>query len=127
MAWLGRSMTQANVVGVPSALETLRSLRGDCNEHTTLFTALARSLGIPTRPVAGIVYSETIFEEGAFYYHAWPEVWLGDRWVPVDPTFGQFPADATHLGLIEGDLDKQMEIMGVIGRLKLKLISAGTP
>jgi len=125
--WLYGNIEKVPVASVPSATEVLRSMRGDCNEHTTLFTALARSLGIPTRPVAGIVYSETIFEEGAFYYHAWPEVWLGDRWVPVDPTFGQFPADATHLGLIEGDLDKQMEIMGVIGRLKLKLISAGTP
>jgi hypothetical protein len=125
--WLYSNIEKVPVASVPSATEVLRSMRGDCNEHTTLFTALARSLGIPTRPVAGIVYSETLFEEGAFYYHAWPEVWLGDRWVPVDPTFGQFPADATHIGLIEGDLDKQMEIMGVIGRLKLKLISTGSP
>jgi hypothetical protein len=125
--WLYGNIEKVPVASVPSATEVLKSMRGDCNEHTTLFTALARSLGIPTRPIAGIVYSETIFEEGAFYYHAWPEVWLGDYWVPVDPTFGQFPADATHLGLVEGDLDKQMEIMGVIGRLKLKLISAGRP
>ncbi len=125
--WTYGNLEKVPVASVPSALEVLQSLRGDCNEHTTLFTALARSLGIPTRPVAGIVYSETIFAEGAFYYHAWPEVWLGDGWVPVDPTFGQFPADATHLGLVVGDLDKQMEIMGVIGRINLSVVTAGTP
>ena len=27
---------------------------------------------------------------GSFYYHAWPEVWLGE-WVAVDPTLGQAP------------------------------------
>ena len=40
----------------------------------------------------------------------------------VDPTFGQFSADATHIKLAEGDLDRQVEIMGYVGRLKLKLI-----
>ena len=56
-----------------------------------------------------------------FYYHAWPEVQLGGPtdWVPVDPTFGQFPADATHLKVVNGDLDKQIEIMGMIGKVKL--------
>ena len=125
--WLYGNIEKVPVASIPSATEVLRSMRGDCNEHTTLFTALSRSLGIPTRPVAGIVYSESIFEDGAFYYHAWPEVWLGDTWVPVDPTFGQFPADATHVGLVEGELDKQMEIMGVIGRLKLTVLEAETP
>jgi hypothetical protein len=125
--WLYGNIEKVPVASVPSATEVLKSMRGDCNEHTTLFTALARSLGIPTRPVAGIVYSESIFEDGAFYYHAWPEVWLGEGWVPVDPTFGQFPADATHIGLVVGALDKQMEIMGVIGRLKLKLVTAESP
>ena len=97
-------------------------MRGDCNEHTTLYTALARSVGLPTRLAAGIVYSESIFADGAFYYHAWPEVWLGDRWFAVDPTFGQSPADATHLKLVEGELDKQAELMGVIGRLRLSVV-----
>ncbi|MBK9646094.1 MAG: hypothetical protein IPO67_13240 [Deltaproteobacteria bacterium] len=44
--------------------------------------------------------------------------------MPVDPTFGQFPADATHVKLVEGDLDRQIEIMGVMGRLGFRLIEA---
>ena len=42
----------------------------------------------------------------------------------MDPTFGQVPADATHIKLVEGDLDRQVEILGVIGKLKLELIEA---
>jgi hypothetical protein len=34
------------------------------------------------------------------------------------------PADATHIKLVEGDLDRQVEILGVIGRLELALIEA---
>ena len=52
---------------------------GDCNEHTVLFVALARALGLPARTAVGLVYLD-----GSFYYHAWPEVWLGE-WVAVDP------------------------------------------
>jgi transglutaminase-like putative cysteine protease len=65
-------------------------------------------------------------ENGGFYYHAWPEVYLGEsqKWVPVDPTFGQFPADASHVKLVEGDLDKQVEILGVMGRLGFKLVES---
>ena len=121
-SWVHDNVEKVPVAGVPSATEILRSMRGDCNEHTTLYTALARSVGLPTRLAAGIVYSESIFADGAFYYHAWPEVWLGDRWLAVDPTFGQAPADATHLKLVEGDLDKQTALMAVIGRLRLSVV-----
>ena len=122
--WVYQTLQKVPVAGVPNSLEILRSKRGDCNEHTTLFTAMARAVGIPTKMAAGIVYSEAIFDDGAFYYHAWPEVWLGEGWVPVDPTFGQFPADATHVKLVEGELDQQTELLGVIGRLALEVVEA---
>ena len=126
-SWVFANIKKVPVAGVPSALEVLASRRGDCNEHTPLYTALARSVGIPTRVAAGVVYSESIYADGAFYYHAWPEVWLGDGWVALDPTFGQFPADATHLKLVEGELDQQMELMAVIGRLSLSVVDASEP
>ena len=63
-------------VSLPSAREVLRTKVGDCNEHTALFVAMARSLGIPARIAVGLV-----FMHGAFYYHAWPEVYThGTRW-----------------------------------------------
>jgi len=124
--WVFDSVAKEPSVGVPNGLEVLYSKRGDCNEHTALFVSLARAAGIPTRIAAGIVFSERVGPQGQFYYHAWPEVQLGgpSDWVPVDPTFGQVPADATHIKLVEGDLDRQVEILGVIGKLKLELIEA---
>lgn len=106
-------------VSLPSALEVLRTKVGDCNEHTALYVALARSIGIPARINVGVVYVR-----GAFYYHAWPEVYIDEGnqrgvWLPVDPTFNQFPADATHLRLARGGLDQQAAILPMIGRVKM--------
>jgi hypothetical protein len=108
-------------VSLPSALEVLRTRVGDCNEHTVLFVAMARSLGIPARINVGVA-----FVRGAFYYHAWPEVWIDEGsgrglWLPVDPTFNQFPADATHLRLARGGLEKQTAIMPLIGRVNIQV------
>ena len=124
--WVFTEVAKEPSVGVPNGLEVLYSRRGDCNEHTALFVSLARAAGIPTRIAAGVVFSERVGPKGQFYYHAWPEVQLGGPtdWVAVDPTFGQLPADATHIKLVEGDLDRQVEILGVIGRLELELIEA---
>jgi transglutaminase-like putative cysteine protease len=109
-------------VSLPSALEVLRTRVGDCNEHTALYVAMARALEIPARIAVGLVSVR-----GAFYYHAWPEVYLGDAngrgmWLPVDPTLNQFPADGTHLRLARGGLDKQAAILPLIGRLKITIL-----
>jgi len=109
-------------VGLPSAREVLRTKVGDCNEHTALFVAMARSIGIPARIAVGLV-----FMHGAFYYHAWPEVYVTESpglglWLAVDPTLNQFPADATHLRLARGGLDRQAAILPLIGRLKMTLL-----
>ena len=109
-------------VSLPSAREVLRTKVGDCNEHTALYVAMARAAGIPARIAIGLVYIH-----GAFYYHAWPEVYLNagrgrGMWLPVDPTLNQFPADATHLRLARGGLDKQAAILPMMGRLKIDVL-----
>ena len=108
-------------VSLPSALEVLKTRIGDCNEHTALYVAMARSLGLPARVAVGLVYLR-----GAFYYHAWPEVWVEESrgrglWLPVDPTLNQFPADATHVRLARGGLDRQAAILGLVGRARLEI------
>jgi transglutaminase-like putative cysteine protease len=110
-------------MSLPSARDVLRTKVGDCNEHTALFVAMARSIGLPARIAVGLVYVH-----GAFYYHAWPEVFIADAkaskglWMPVDPTFNQFPADATHLRLARGGLDRQAVILPLVGRLKMTVL-----
>lgn len=118
--WVHRSVKKQYVVGVPDALTVLRTKAGDCNEHTQLFLGLARSAGIPARAAAGLA-----FVDGRFFYHAWPEVWLG-RWVAVDPTFGQFPADAAHLRFTIGGLARQAMLVQLIGTIGVDVL-ASTP
>jgi len=101
---------------VPSAVQVLEAGAGDCNEHTVLFVAMARALGLPARTAVGLVYVD-----GAFYYHAWPEVWMGE-WVATDPTFGQYPADAAHIRFVVGGLAQQVEIIRLIGRLQIDVV-----
>jgi hypothetical protein len=112
-------------VSLPSAREVLRTKVGDCNEHTVLYVAMARALAIPSRIAVGLVYIH-----GAFYYNAWPEVYLAEGsgpraqglWLPVDPTLNQFPADATHLRLARGGLDKQTVILPLMGKLTMDVL-----
>lgn len=115
--WVHDSIRNRVAFAMPSALQVLERRTGDCNEHTRLFVALARAVGLPARTAGGLVYIG-----GKFYYHAWPEVLLGD-WVPVDPTFGQFPADAAHLRLVVGSLPRQTELWRLIGDLKIDVLS----
>src|SRR5581483_5137723 len=75
-----------------STVETLASREADCLQHSELYVALARSLGLPARVVSGAAYGG-----GSFGAHAWVEIYLG-KWVEVDPTWGLMDyVDATHL------------------------------
>jgi len=114
--WVYRTIEKKPTLSIPSALDVLKLKVGDCNEHTVLFVALCRAAGIPSKFCAGLVYNQ-----GSFYYHAWSEVFAG-RWVSADPTLDQLPADATHIRLIEGGLDRQLEIIRLIGALKVEVV-----
>ena len=119
--WVYRNVAKNPTVSVPSALDVLQRLEGDCNEHTYLFVGLARAAGLPAKVVVGLTYAR-----GAFYYHAWPAVYAG-RWLEMDPTLGQPAVDATHIALLEGELKDQLKLMQVFGRLKAEILPEGTP
>jgi hypothetical protein len=114
--WVHEKMDKTPAISVPSAREVLRVMSGDCNEHTYLAVALARAVGLPARVTVGLVYNE-----GAFYYHAWPAIYVG-RWLEMDPTLGQPAVDATHIRLLDGELRDQMALMGMVGRLKIDIL-----
>lgn len=116
--WVYRNLEKTPTISLPNALDVLESRKGDCNEHATLYTALARAAGIPTKLVLGLV-----FLDGKFYYHAWNEVFVG-KWVAVDPTLGQLPADASHIKLVEGNLDRSSEILKLVGKIRLDVVEA---
>ncbi len=114
--WVYKNIEKRPVLSLPDALSTLDNRVGDCNEHAVLLAALARAAGIPCRVEAGLVYLK-----GRFYYHAWNLVYLG-RWITVDAVYGQVPADVSHIRLVTGSPSQQLDLMGIIGKLQLKVI-----
>ena len=114
--WVYNEIKKQPTISIPNALQVLQTKTGDCNEHTVLFNALARAAGIPARTVVGMVYLR-----GAFYYHAWSEVWLG-KWISLDSVLNQFPADVTHVKFIEGEIDRQLDMLQLIGTLRIEVL-----
>lgn len=115
--WVFVKLEKRPVLGIPDALTTLNAGVGDCNEHAVLFAALARSVGIPARIASGVV-----FHQGAFYYHAWNEVCLGDRWISLDTTRNELPADPSHIRFVIGETAEQMRISALIGALGIEIV-----
>jgi len=113
--WIYRHIEKRPVLSLPNALDTLRNRVGDCNEHAALTAAMARAAGIPAQIEAGLVY-----QRGRFYYHAWNVLYLG-KCVTADAVFGQLPADVTHIRLVRGSEDKQIDLLGTIGKLQIHI------
>jgi hypothetical protein len=110
-----------------TAGEVARSLEGDCTEHAVLLAALCRARKIPSRVAFGLVYYPP---QQGFAYHMWNEVWMGDRWVPLDGTLGMGGIGADHLKLADTDLAggtglaAMLPVVQVFGRLELEVLEA---
>jgi hypothetical protein len=116
VAWVYKNVEKRPVLSVPNALETLNNLVGDCNEHAVLLAALARAAGIPAQVEVGLVY-----QRGRFYYHAWNVLFIG-TWVTADAVMDQMPADVTHIRFARGEVDQQIDLIGVIGKVRLTVV-----
>lgn len=121
--WVDKTIRDKHISGgYNSALSTLNSSVGDCTEHTVLMIAFARSIGIPGRICSGLVYSDS-----AFYFHFWPEVYVG-TWIQMDPTLGQTIADANHIQLTGSTLesDTMLElaegVFRTVNQLKIEIL-----
>jgi len=117
-AWVYANIAKEHVLSVPSALDVLEQKTGDCNEHAVLMTALARAAGIPARVVIGLAWSQTM---QAFGYHAWVEVYT-DRWIAMDPTFGELTAGPTHIKLLTGSIDQWPRLLSYIGAFSIEIV-----
>jgi hypothetical protein len=92
------------------ALQALQSKKGNAYAYSLLFCALARSIGIPARPVAGYLVTDRV----TVVQHFWAEFYLEKAgWVPVDPLlgdgvkFGSFPSGTNAKSYYFGNLDNQ--------------------
>lgn len=116
--WVFSKLEKVQGLDIVRSVDILRNLKGDCDEHTKLFTALARSLGITTQINMGLVY-----RDNAFRYHSWPSVFVNGVWYDLDPLFGQDYADATHISLIRGDFDKLVELFRLMNFISVKVLA----
>jgi len=63
-----------------SAAEAFALGSGVCQDHTHVFVACCRRLGVPARYVSGYIYAKG----AGVASHAWAEAWVVDRWRSFD-------------------------------------------
>jgi transglutaminase-like putative cysteine protease len=83
--------------GSTSALDTLVEQVGVCRDFAHLMIALCRAVNIPARFVTGIDYGADP-AMGPTDFHAYVEVFLGDRWYLFDPTGVSPPMGLIRIG-----------------------------
>ena len=108
-----------------TAAEVARSHEGDCTEHAVYLAALARARGIPARVAIGLVY---IDGQQAFGYHAWTEVYIKGRWIPVDGTLALGGIGAAHLKIAASNLkgasvyNALLPVIKILGQLRIDIL-----
>lgn len=80
-----------------SAIETLIEQIGVCRDFAHLMIALCRALSIPARFVTGTDYGADP-ALGPPDFHAYVEVYLGDRWYIFDPSGTSIPMGFVRVG-----------------------------
>ncbi len=111
--WVNEKLVKDYGASSDRATDVLKTMKGDCTEHSLLTVALLRAAGIPARRVDGVVYLMNEDQVPALYWHEWVEAFVGE-WTQLDPTFGQDVADATHFKVGE---EGGAEITPLIGSL----------
>jgi len=87
------------------ALWALQNRKGDCSEHSYLFVALCRAVGVPSRVLTGFAFNNYIqsLSDG----HMWAEYYLENYgWVPVDVGWNMFgELDNRHFASLLGEFE----------------------
>lgn len=120
--WVHRTLRKTTAANSISAAAILRHGAGDCSEHTRLFVAAARAVGVPAREVGGLVYAGD--DARRFAWHAWAEVHDGSRWIAVDPTWNQTVADAARV-VFSTDPD-DLSWTAAVGTVRFELLDVRT-
>jgi len=115
-----------------TASEVARTRQGDCSEHGVLLAALARSAGLASRGVSGIVQIPrgpfAPARGGAFGYHMWTQVFIDGQWVDLDAALRETDCNPTHIALAlmplnqEGIAESIMSLLPLIGRVQIEVV-----
>lgn len=82
--------------GFGDVYRLLQDPGGKCADISSIYVALARAAGVPTREVFGIRMGNKPAQDISTWQHCWAEFYLpGYGWVPVDP------ADVRKMMLVE--------------------------
>jgi len=110
--WVYHEIRTAGVEGsTRSAKDTLQERQGDCTECACLLAALCRSRNIPCRVCSGLKVLGDVCG-----LHAWNEVSLGGKWIPVDAAWNLAPIGPTYLLMArERPRDPFLSVLTLIG------------
>jgi hypothetical protein len=109
-----------------TAAEVAKSREGDCTEHAVFLAALCRACGIPARVAIGLVYMQGT---DAFGYHMWTQVYIDNRWIPIDGTLAQGGIGAGHLEIAHSNLEGAsaysafLPVVQILGRLGIEIVA----
>ncbi len=102
-AWVTKNiqynLSTATADATQPASWVLEHKEGVCDELTSLFSSLLRSLKIPVRFVAGISYTNSELFQNKWGPHGWAEVYFPEYgWIPYDVTYGEYGyVDPSHI------------------------------
>lgn len=110
-----------------SASEVAKNMEGDCTEHAVLLAAMLRAQKLPSRVVVGLVYIQS---RSSFGGHMWTEVFLDNRWIPLDGTLGKGGIGAGHIKLADSGLAENspaplslfLPLLQAVGKLSIEVI-----
>ena len=125
--WVYDNITSKDLsVNFANASDTLKSKEGDCTEHSVLLAALLRAAGIPSRVVAGLVY--TSMPKDSFAYHMWTEAYIGS-WISLEPSFSHENFSPTHIAVYKSSLnnlsdktDLMLGILKIFSKIKINVL-----
>jgi len=129
LLWLKTNITYESIDMPRYPNETLKGLKGDCDDQAILLISMCRSLGIPAYLQLGIVLNEgidvyekswdnhLIIEEKGIGWHGWAMVYIPPwGWLPVDLTLTsthdpleviQYSPERSHMVVTCLDVSKQ--------------------
>jgi len=83
--WIINNLQISDSAAPKTIVEALEQKQADPYSAALLYTALARAVGVPCIPVAGVLVNQN----GHTLRHYWAEFWIdGLGWLPVDPAMG---------------------------------------
>jgi len=96
--WVRRKLRYAGATSTTrtTAVETLTERVGVCRDFAHVMIALCRALSIPARYVTGTDFGADPAKPPDF--HAYVEVWLGQRWYIFDPSGLGIPMGYLRIG-----------------------------